>query len=160
MSILYNKNKYNLKVLNVYYKKIKINNLFLNNKFIIFINNNYFLKNLILKYKLCSLILEKKYIKSLFDIPSYYFFKNNQILCVFLNDWLKFLDIIKILENKYIFFLYKKCLSNLMDNLTFLNIYNKYNNNFIYIQLLLNKIKVKIIILLLFFLISIIKYIK
>jgi hypothetical protein len=88
MSVLYNKNKYNLIVSDISYKKIKINNLFLNNKFIIFVflNKNYSLKNIILKYKLKSLILEKKYLKSLFNIPNFFFLNDNQLLCIFMND--------------------------------------------------------------------------
>jgi hypothetical protein len=143
------------------YNKIKISNLFSNNKFIIYINLNYnfFLKNRLLNYKVHSLILGKKEFKQLFNISKFSFLRNN-LLCIFINDNKLFIDIIKLLEKKTIFYSYKNCFSNIILNLDIINEYNKYNINYIYIQLILKKIKIKIIILILLFLFSIIKYIK
>jgi len=154
MLIKINKIKYS-------YNKIKISNLFMNNKFIIYIklNNNFFLKNKLLFYKVQSLILKEKDFKQLFNISKFSFLRNN-LLCIFINDSKLFLDIIKILENKIIFYSYKNCFSNMINNLDVIDEYNKYNTNYVYIQLILKKIIIKIIILLLFLLVSIIKYIK
>ena len=154
MLIKINKIKYS-------YNKIKISNLFMNNKFIIYIklNYNFFLKNKLLFYKVQSLILKEKDFKQLFNISKFSFLRNN-LLCIFINDSKLFLDIIKILENKIIFYSYKNCFSNMINNLDVIDEYNKYNTNYVYIQLILKKIIIKIIILLLFLLFSIIKYIK
>jgi hypothetical protein len=143
------------------YNKLKINNLFLNNKFIIYINLNYnfFLKNRLLNYKVQSLVFKKKEFKQLFNLSKFSFLRNN-LLCIFINDNKSFIDIIKLLENKTIFYSYKNCFSNMIFNLDIINEYNKYNINYVYIQLILKKIKIKIIILILFFLFSIIKCIK
>jgi hypothetical protein len=143
------------------YNKLKINNLFLNNKFIIYINLNYnfVLKNRLLNYKVQSLILKKKEFKQLFNLSNFSFLRNN-LLCIFINDNKSFIDIIKLLEKKTIFYSYKNCFSNMIFNLDIINEYNKYNINYVYIQLILKKIKIKIIILILFFLFSIIKCIK
>jgi hypothetical protein len=155
-----NYNKCN--VIGINYKKIKINNLFLNSDFILFINlNNYFyLKNKILQYNLYSVILNTKFIKTLFNIPQFLFFRNNNILCIFINDIEMFINFIKIVENKQCFYSYKNYLSNIIINSKILEEYNKYNMNFIYIQFILKLLKIKIIILLFLFLISIIKYVN
>jgi hypothetical protein len=161
MSILFNKNKYNYSIIKISYQKLKINYLFLNSKFIIYIpfNNMYSLKNKILIYNLTNFILNKKYIKSLFSFLNFSFLRNNNCLCVFINNNNNFIDIINVLEYKQFYYSYKSSFSNLNVNTNVLEEYNKYNVNYIYIQFILKKIKIKIIILLLFFLISIIKYI-
>src|SRR5580692_9959252 len=123
------------------------------------INYNFFLKNKLLFFKVQSLILKEKDFKQLFNISKFSFLRNN-LLCIFINDSKLFLDIIKILENKIIFYSYKNCFSNMINNLDIIDEYNKYNTNYVYIQLILKKIIIKIIILLLFLLVSIIKYIK
>jgi len=154
----YNKYKYKYNVINISYNKLKINNLFLTSKFIIYVISPLKnLKNQILNYNLLSLNLEKKYIKALFNI---FFFRNNNYLCIFINDIKNFINIIKFLEDKQFYYSYKNCFSNLVKNNNILEEFNKYNINYIYIKFILKKIKIKIIILLLFFLILIIKYIK
>jgi hypothetical protein len=151
-----------MNIINTNYKKIKINNLFLSFKFIIYINlnNQFHLKNKIINNDLYSLSLNEKYIKSIFNIPNFSFLRNNNLLCIFINDKNKFIDIIKLLENKQFFYSYKNCISNFVINLNVLDEYQKYNTNYIYIQFILKKIKIKILFLFLFFLISIIKCIK
>jgi len=151
-----------MNIINTNYKKIKINNLFLSFKFIIYINlnNQFHLKNKIINNDLYSLSLNEKYIKSIFNIPNFSFLRNNNLLCIFINDKNKFIDIIKLLENKQFLYSYKNCLSNIIFNYEILNQYNKYNKNYIFIQFILKKIKIKIIIILLFLLVSLIKNIK
>lgn len=162
MLVLFNSNKLKCNIIDISYKKIKINYLFLNNLYIIYVDLNYdsYLKNKILNYNLFSLILKEKYIKALFNLPNFSFLRNNQFLCIFVNNTTIFIDIIKNLNNKTFFFSYKNYLSNIVTNINILEEYNKYNMNFIYLQLILKKIKIKVIILLLFFLISLVNYIK
>jgi hypothetical protein len=164
MSVFFSKNKYKYNIINTSYKKIKINNLFLNYKFIIYISlslkNIFFFKNKILNYNLLSITLEKKYIKALFNFLNFSFLIHNNYLCIFINDNTKFIEIIKILENQQFNYSYKNCFSNLVSSLHILEEYNKYNINYIYIQFILKKIKIKILFLFLFFLISLVKYIK
>ncbi len=68
MSVLFNFNERKYNVLNVSYKKVKINNFFLNNKFIIFLSISFLniFKNKILNNGLSSIHLKEKYIKFLF----------------------------------------------------------------------------------------------
>jgi hypothetical protein len=162
MLMFFNHNKQKLNGININYKKIKINYFFLTFKFIIFINlSNYlFLKNKLINNNLFSLFLKEKYINNLFNRRHFSFLKNNNYLCIFIDNVIMFIDIIKILENKLFFFIYNKSISNITSNFTILTQYNKYKENYIYIQFILKKLKIKIIILLFLFLISIIKYIK
>lgn len=162
MTFFSNGNKCNINVINFNHEKIKINNLFLSNKFIIFIDaiNFYYLKNIILNNNVLSLILRKRIIKVLFNLFSFSFLRNNNYLCIFINDLKSFINIINNLDNKQFFFLYKGNISNITTQLSILNDYNKYNKNYIYIQLIIKKIKIKIIFILIFFIISLIKYIK
>src|SRR3954453_23072639 len=110
MLIFFNKNnKDKLHTININYKKIKINNYFLNSKFIIYINlsNNFIFKNKIINYDLYSLILKENYIKSLFNIFHFSFLRNNNYLCIFINNIITFINVIILLENKLLFFSYK-----------------------------------------------------
>jgi hypothetical protein len=144
--------------------KIKINNLFLFSKFIIFVNvkaNDVFnFKMIFLKHNIFSLIFKEKEIKDLFDFVSFSFLRGGQYLIGFINDIDIFLSVVKFFENKSFYFSYKKCLNNVIGFLDVLDYFNKYNNNYIYIQFFLEKKKIKVIILLFFFLISFTQYIK
>jgi hypothetical protein len=93
-------------------------------------------------------------------MPFFSFLNDNKLLCIFINDINIFINIINILENKQFLYSYKNCLSNIVLNSDVLNEYNKYQKNYTFIQFILKKIKIKIIILLLFLLVSLIKYIK
>ena len=154
--------KLRLNIVNINYKKIKINYNFLNHKYIIFINNEKLnnLKNYLLEKNILSFFLKDFYIKCLFNLPSFSFLRNGNFLCIFINDTISFINIIKNLNNKQLFYSYNNCLSNIIINSEILKEYEKYNMNYIYIQFILKKIKIKIILLFLFFLISLIKCIK
>jgi len=78
----------NIKILNIIYLKKKINYLFSNCKFILFleINNIFDLKKILLKYNLFSLVMKDREIKSLFDMPNFLFIRGSQYLCCFIND--------------------------------------------------------------------------
>jgi hypothetical protein len=162
MSIYLNKNKVKFNIINTSYKKIKINNLFFINKFVIYIKfyeiNS--LKNKFLNYNIINFILNDKYIKVLFNLPNFAFLRGEGLFCLFIDNIIVFINIIKIIEKKQFFYSYKNCFSNIVNGYEILNDYNKYNMNYIYIQFILKKKIIKIIILLLFFLIYIIKYIK
>lgn len=155
-------NNLNLNIIDISYKKIKINYYFLNYKYIIFlkINDVYNFKNKLLNYNIFSFSLKNNYIKSLFNLPSFFFLRGGSSLCIFINDTISFINIIKILENKQFFYAYKYSLSNIYMHINILKNYEKYNMNYIFIQFILKKIKIKIIILLFLFLILLIKYIK
>lgn len=154
-------NKSNINVINSNYNKKKINYFFLNFSYIIYINadNINYIKNKLFFNNIFSICLKKSQIKSIFTLP-FSFLNDNKLLCIFIKDIKLFINIIKVLENKQFFYSYKNCLSNIVFNYNILNEYNKYNENYIFIQFILNKIKIKIIILLLFLLISLINYIK
>src|SRR6201994_5094205 len=155
-------NKRNLNVINSNFNKKKINYFFFNFNYIIYINidNINYIKNKLFYYNIFSIFLKKNQIKSIFTIPFFSFLNDNKLLCIFINDIKIFINIIKVLENKQFFYSYKNCFSNIVFNYNILNEYNKYNENYTFIQFTLNKIKIKIIILLLFLLISLIKNIK
>lgn len=155
-------NKSNVNVIYSNYNKKKINYFFLNFNYIIYINANNinFIKNQLFRYNIFSIYLKKNQIKSIFTMPFFSFLNDNKLLCIFINDVNIFINIINILENKQFFYSYKNCLSNIILNSDILNEYNKYYKNYIFFQFILKKIKIKIIILLLFLLVSLIKYIK
>jgi len=155
-------NKSNINVINSNFNKKKINYFFFNFKYIIYINidNMNYIKNKLFYYNIFSIFLKKNQIKSIFTIPFFSFLNDNKLLCIFINDIKIFINIIKVLENKQFFYSYKNCFSNIVFNYNILNEYNKYNENYTFIQFILNKIKIKIILLFLFLLISLIKNIK
>ena len=155
-------NKSNINVIHSNYNKKKINFFFLNFDYIIYINANNinYIKNHLLNYNIFSIFLKKNQIKSIFAMPFFSFLNDNKLLCIFINDIKIFINIINILENKQFLYSYKNCLSNIIFNYEILNQYNKYNKNYIFIQFILKKIKIKIIIILLFLLVSLIKNIK
>jgi hypothetical protein len=159
---IYNNNIFNLKIISNSYDKKKINYYILNYQYIIFININnvYNLKNILLSYNITSFFLKETYIKSLFFLPIFSFLRNGKFLCIFIKEESSFINIIKIFENKEIFYSYKKSFSNLILNTTILKEYNNYKMNYTFIHFILKKLKIKIILLFLFFLISLIKIIK
>jgi hypothetical protein len=162
MSTFFKLNKGNINVICSNYKKKKINFFFLNFNYIIYISNNNvnYIKNQLFHYNISSFFLKKNEIKSIFVMPFFSFLNDNKLLCIFINDINIFINIINILENKQFLYSYKNCLSNIVLNSDVLNEYNKYQKNYTFIQFILKKIKIKIIILLLFLLVSLIKYIK
>ena len=162
MSIFFNLNKLKLNKINISYKKIKINDFFSNYKFILYvkINDIFLFKNKISYLNILSIYLNNYYIKSLFKMPNFSFLKGEKFLCIFLNDFKDFIDVVKILENLKLHYSYKNSFSNLIMNSVILEECKKYNNNFYYIILILKNIIIKIIILLLYFLISLIKIIE
>ena len=146
---MYNNNKFNLNIMNKNYEKKKINYYILNYQYIIFINviDIYSFKNTLLNNNILSFFLKVNYIKSLFSQPVFSFLKNGNLLCILINEESSFINIIKILENKYFFYIYKKSFSNLILNTTVLNEYSNYKMNYIFFHFLLKKIKIKIILL-------------
>lgn len=162
MSVFFYKNKINLNIIDINYNKTKINNLFLNNNYIIIINNNYLFKfkNLFLNLNIISISLKMLYIKTLFKMPNFKFLKGENNFCVFINNLEEFIHIIKLLDNIQFYFVYKKSFSNLIINEQILVEFNKYKNNYFFIQFFLKKIIIKIILLFLILFISLITYIK
>src|ERR1700760_924728 len=155
MSILNNINKVNINIINNNYNKIKINYVFSNFNFIIYLKNEkiFYLKNKLSNYNVFSLILNNKIINSLF-------LKGDNFLCIFIDDIKLFINIIQILEKVDIFYSYKNSYSNITNTFKILNDFNKYNFNFSIIQFIIKKLIIKIILIINFFIISLIKNIK
>lgn len=152
----------NCRISSISYNKIKVNNSFLSYKYIIFFNADkvYSLKNFLLNNDIVSVSLKNKDIKSLFDLPYFSFLNNGDFLCILIKDVSSFISTINYLNDKQFFYSYKYSLSNITFGHNVLKEYYKYNSNYVYIQFFIKKLKIKIIILFLFFLISLIKYIK
>lgn len=86
MSIFYNVNKININKININYRKIKIRQLIKNNKFIILLNMEdvFFIKNTLLNHNIPSLMLKKKYIKTLFSFSNFLFLEGESFFLYFL----------------------------------------------------------------------------
>jgi len=162
MSIIYNSNKVNLNIIDANYSKIKINSFFINNKFVIYINNKNIsnLKNFFLKKDFLSMYLKTSFIKALFNRMQFSFLRGNKIFCVFTNDLISFLDIMETIKDIEFYYSYKKSICNITNGTAVYEEYNKYNMNYIYVQFSLIKTKIKIIIFLFLFLLTLTKYIK
>jgi hypothetical protein len=160
--MLINKLSNKINFININCSKNKINYLFTHSKFIIFqhITDIFYLKTLFLKYSIFSLILKERQIKVLFNLPNFSFLRGGQYLCAFVDDLDIFLNILKTLGDKPIFYSYKKILSNLIPSSWIVDSFNQYYSNYISILFILKKIKIKVIILFFFFLISFTVYIK
>lgn len=111
MNKLKTSNFYNNLIFN--YNLLYLDYLLLKNKFIIFLNYNQILKlkinfinlkNNILKNNCVSLILNRKSIKKIF--LNYFTFLSASIFCIFIDDVIKFINIIKLLNNLNFFFLF------------------------------------------------------
>ena len=165
MLTFFNSNKINMKVIDINYKKMQINFLFILYNYIIYIepSNKFNYDNILnIKRKILNLNLNNKYIKALFNLSSFSFLKGDNYLCIFINSENSFINIIKELNNIKFYYSYKKSFSELiMDNNKLIEYHLKYNIDYIFIQLqfIIKKIKIKIIFLFLFFLLSLIKYI-
>jgi len=162
MSVFFYRNKVNLNIIDINYNKLKINNLFLNNKYIIIINKNKFLKfkNLFLNLNIISINLKMLYIKILFKMPNFKFLKGENLFFIFINSSEEFINILKLFDNTPLYYIYNRSFSNLIINYKIIEEFYKYTKNYIFIQFFLKKIIIKIIILILLFFLSLIKYIK
>src|SRR5690349_5870016 len=107
MIFMYNNNKFNLNIMNKSYEKKKINYYILNTQYIIFIKviDIHRLKNILLNNNISSFFLKANYIKSLFSLPVFSFLRNGNLLCILINEESSFINIIRILENKYLFYI-------------------------------------------------------
>jgi hypothetical protein len=108
MAIITDFLKTNLNIIDISLKKKKINNNFLNNKFIIFFNvnkiNYYSLKNYLLKKNILNYLLKSNDIKSVFNFNDFNFLKNSAFLCIFINDIISFINVITFINEKQFFF--------------------------------------------------------
>lgn len=155
-------NYYNNLILN--YNLLYLDNLIKFNLFIIFFNYNKItnynllcLKNEIAKEDCISLTLNRKYINKIFS--NYFKFLSSYIFCIFINNYNKFKKIINLLNNINFFYSYKKRFSNITYKINILNQINCYEN-FKYLHYIIFKIIFNIIIILLYFIGSIVKFIK
>jgi len=159
-NISLNKKLYNLNNLCKIYYSLK---LF---KFYIFLDLFYFTNKTLLELKINliklsnqSLILNTKYITKLFDYKLCTFFGTKTLL-ICLSDCTKILDIINILGNKYFYFCYKTHFSNMISKNKFLLlIRDKILSHPFLLGLILFKLIMYIIIIILYLLYTLIKFI-
>jgi hypothetical protein len=153
-------NYYNNLILN--YNLLYLDNLIKFNLFIIFFNYNkltnstlLILKNEIQKEDCISLTLNRNYINKMFC--NYFTFLSSYIFCIFINNYFKFKKIINLLNNINFFYSYKKRFSNVVNKNI---VINQLNFNLQYLHYITFKIIFNIIILILYNIISILKFIK
>lgn len=151
------------------YDILYINNLIYNNDFIIYINclklSNFLMASgsfgifddYINNYDNISLVLTKKYINKIFN--RHFKFLSSDIFCIFTSDLNKFLNIIKILKGVSFFYSFKRNFSPLLNSNIILNQVEKYKN-FQLFHYILFKLIFNIIILMLYYIVLIIKYLK
>jgi hypothetical protein len=154
----------NSKVVYNNYNLLNIYNLFNYNYFIIFLDykqlknkDMYLLKNELYELNVNSKILLNKEKNKLFN--SNFTFLGSNLFCIFIKDIKKFIEISKILIFKKLIFFYsfKKKISNYINNNQLEILGGKV---FITIHFLIFKLIKNIIILLLYFLLILIKYIN
>lgn len=161
---------YKLKSYNYYknliqnYNILYLNNLINNNNFIIFFNysqlsnlNLLNLKNEIIQENCISLVLNKKYIHKIFS--NCFKFLSSHMFCIFISDFNKFLNIIKLLNNITFFYSFKKFFSCILNKDKLLNQFEKYKNFQIF-HYIIFKLICNIIILFIYYITLIIKYLK
>lgn len=155
-------NYYNNLIIN--YNLLYLDNLIKFNLFVIFFNynklSNYnllILKNEIAKEDCISLTLNRKYINNMFF--NYFNFLSSHIFCIFINNYIKFKKIVILLNTLNFFYSYKKKFSNIVNKTIILNQINFYEN-LKYLHYIIFKIIFNIIIILLYFITSIVKYLK
>lgn len=155
-------NYYNNLIIN--YNLLYLDYLIKFNFFIIFFNYNKLsntvllnLKNEIQKEDCVSLTLNKNYINKMF--LNYFMFLSSYVFCIFINNNLKFFKIIKLLNNINFFFSYKKIFSNIVNKDIVLKQLDLYSN-LKYLHYIIFKIIFNIIVILLYFILSVLKYIK
>lgn len=155
------KNNYNNLVLN--YDILRLNDIINQRKVFILFNikqqnfNLVNLKKLLLKQKCQSGIWKYRLVRKLFskDLS----FLSSSMFCIYVNDFSKFVEVIKLLDNINFFFIYNNRFSNIMNKNIFLDIYNK-NNKLGFLHFNIFKLLFNIIIILIYFITTILKYIK
>jgi len=154
-------NYYNNLILN--YNLLYLDYLIKFNLFIIFLNYNklsntilLYLKNEIQKEDSVSLVLSSYSVNKIFF--NYFTFLSSNTFCIFIKDNIKFLKIIKLLNNINFFYSYKKNFSNITNQNNLLEQINFFNN-FKYLHYIIFKIIFNIILILLYLILSLIRYI-
>lgn len=155
-------NYYNNLLLN--YNILYLNSLINKSIFIIFFNysqlsntNLLNLKNNIINEGSISLVLNKRHIRKIFS--SSFKFLSSHTFCIFIPDFNKFFNIIKLLNNVTFFYTFKKSFSCVLNKNIILNQSEKYKNFQIF-HYILFKILFNILILILYYITLIIKYLK
>jgi hypothetical protein len=81
------------------------------------------------------------------------------MFCIYINDFTKFVEVIKLLDNINFFIIYNNRFSNIMNKNLFLDIYNE-NNKLSFLHFNIFKLLFNIIIILIYFITIMLKYIK
>jgi hypothetical protein len=128
------KGSFNLKILNNLYNSISLNNILINNKFLIFCNLNksknlnlLSLRNEIKKLDCESFISNSRFVKIYKEHYDLLFLGSNILVIAVLN-WKILCKLIHVLNNEYISFFFLH-LNNLSRNLN-IKIFEVFNNNF------------------------------
>lgn len=155
---------FNPKKLNKNYSLLKLNKLFLDSKFIIFFylinitsTKLYEIKNELLLLNIVSIIVNNKFLKILVKLPDFNMFAGTT-LNIFINNIDDFTKVSSILGKIEFFYLFENSLSNFTNSKILSEELFKLNNINIK-SIILNRI-FKIILFLIFFNFSFIKFIK
>jgi hypothetical protein len=134
--------------------------------FVIFYNINknkmndlLFLKNEMSKLDSKNYIVSTECIKLAFSFTNFKFIRSNTLL-IFLKNINDFIIVLKLLYNVSFYYSYNKHFSNLTKGNILLNFYNEQINSIIFLHYIVYKLLFKIVILLLLFIYSFIKFIK
>jgi hypothetical protein len=105
-------------------------------------------KNELFKYGSKSMVIKAKYIKTLFS-NSFAFIKS-ACMCIYINDIIQFLNIIKILNNSSFIYSLNKCFSNITNSISLLDQHNIYESYIIFHYIIFKLINNIILILLIY----------
>jgi len=143
INLLYFKELFNTSGFVIYFSYNKLSN-----------RDLYNLKNEILKIGLKSYVANSAFIKKAFDESFQYL--NSNVFFIFCNKLLHFIFISKFLNNTNFFCVFNKCISQASNK----SIFPLFNSNLNFIHFILFKLLFNILILLLFYVVSLIKSLK
>lgn len=155
------KNNYNSLVLN--YDILRLNNIINQRKVLVLFNikqHNISLINLkksLFQQKCRSGIWRQRLVNKLFSND--FKFLNSSMFCIYIDDLNKLADVVELLDNINFFFIYNNRFSNIMSKNVFLDVLNK-NKKLGFLHFNIFKLLFNIIIILIYFITIIVKYIK
>jgi len=155
------KNNYNDLILN--YDILRLNSIINQRKVLVLFNikqqniNLVNLKKSLFQQKCRSGIWRQRLVNKLFS--SDLKFLSSSMFCIYIDDFNKLVKVIELLDNINFFFIYNNRFSNIMNKNIFLDIYNR-NNKLGFLHFNIFKLLFNIIIILIYFITIIVKYIK
>lgn len=155
------KNNYNDLILN--YDILRLNSIINQRQILVLFNikqqniNLVNLKKSLFQQKCRSSVWRQKLVNKLFS--SDLKFLSSSMFCIYIDDFNKLVKVIELLDNISFFFIYNNRFSNIMNKNIFLDIYNT-NNKLSFLHFNIFKLLFNIIIILIYFITIIVKYIK